>query len=167
MQERAPDLADTYLRRLLGHDLPDGARRALIGDAEPERIPVGVLKDEWEKRRSSDTMDCTPEKCGNDARPLGPARVDDPEDEDRQRRLAHIERRRAERGSVPALYADGDAGADTLAGGAGDDRPSENGAAPKREADKDTEDPVLVQARDLRDLLRKPDPFNPEYRKRL
>ncbi|MEO5336516.1 MAG: hypothetical protein H7841_06445, partial [Magnetospirillum sp. WYHS-4] len=60
LQERAPDLADTYLRRLL------------IGEAEPERIPVGVLKAEWEKRRSSDTMECTPEKCPPvTPRPLG------------------------------------------------------------------------------------------------
>ncbi|MEO5336912.1 MAG: hypothetical protein H7841_08460, partial [Magnetospirillum sp. WYHS-4] len=74
---------------------------------------MGVLKDEWEKRHPSDTMECTPEKCPpvtprplgtvNAADPVPPPRLmvdrlDDPEEEDRQRRLAHIERRRAERG---------------------------------------------------------------------
>jgi hypothetical protein len=66
--EKSPDLADAYLRKLFTFPLPQGTREALTGEPEPERIPVGVLKEEWEKRRTPDFVErrpCTPHPPGS------------------------------------------------------------------------------------------------------
>ena len=54
LQDKAPDLADAYLWKLFALPLPQGTPEALNGQGEPERVPVGVLKEEWEERRKPD-----------------------------------------------------------------------------------------------------------------
>ncbi|MEO5338820.1 MAG: hypothetical protein H7841_18350, partial [Magnetospirillum sp. WYHS-4] len=101
--------------------------------------PLGTLQDEdvdgiksWQGRNrlrvdgvldpGGETIRSLRKSMGN---LLGAFRAPTPDEVDEHhagtRGLAHIERRRAERGSNRAMSADGDAGADTLAGGAGDD----------------------------------------------
>jgi hypothetical protein len=68
LQEKSPELADAYLRKLFTFPLPQGTREALTGQSEPERVPVGVLKDEWEKHRTPDFVErrpCTPRPPGS------------------------------------------------------------------------------------------------------